>query len=238
MINQSIKHTEEHRQRVSISGTINNVADFNLEPIKPAPRCSQVVGWRYLVYCRLQLLIVLLAKWLLLLQYMNSCCVASSCICITIRVYGSIYNRSDLLIGLLISSMKGVTCTESSFVLFCVCARAFFSPDRQRNALSMPLSHHGLTTVTRSYTVRLQLTSPVYSEYKTRLPGWLRVARVATVPHPCYANSTGCPLCAEFISSYLYSLTKPCTTTRQCIYVNSCARINRQEHCALRTITC
>ena len=41
---------------------------------------------------------------------------------------------------------------------------AAFSPDRQRNALSMPLSHHGLTTVTRSYTVRLQLTSPVYSE--------------------------------------------------------------------------
>ncbi|KAK2172628.1 hypothetical protein NP493_945g00014 [Ridgeia piscesae] len=38
----------------------------------------------------------------------------------------------------------------------------------------------------------------------------------ATVPHPCYANSTGCPLCAELISSYLYSLTKPCTTTRQC----------------------
>ncbi|KAK2181450.1 hypothetical protein NP493_397g00018 [Ridgeia piscesae] len=33
----------------------------------------------------------------------------------------------------------------------------------------MPLSHHGLTTVTHSYTVRLQLTSPVYSEYKTRL---------------------------------------------------------------------
>ena len=59
---------------------------------------------------------------------------------------------------------------------------------------------------------------------------------VATVPHPCYANSTGCPLCAELISSYLYSLTKPCTTTRQCICVNSCARINRQEHCALRTI--
>ena len=48
---------------------------------------------------------------------------------------------------------------------------AAFFPDRQRNALSMPLSHHGLTTVTRSYTVRLQLTSPVYSEYKTRLPG-------------------------------------------------------------------
>ena len=43
--------------------------------------------------------------------------------------------------------------------------------DRQRNALSMPLSHHGLTTVTRSYTVRLQLTSPVFSVYKTRLPG-------------------------------------------------------------------
>ena len=115
---------------------------------------------------------------------------------------------------------------------------AAFSPDRQRNALSMPLSHHGLTTVTRSYTVRLQLTSPVYRKYKTRLPGWLRVARVVIVPHPCYANSTGCPLCAELISSYLYSLTKPCTTTRQCICVNSCARINRQEHCALRTITC
>ena len=30
----------------------------------------------------------------------------------------------------------------------------------------MPLSHHGLTTVTRSYTVRLQLTSPVYSELR------------------------------------------------------------------------
>ncbi|KAK2163541.1 hypothetical protein NP493_1457g00010 [Ridgeia piscesae] len=38
--------------------------------------------------------------------------------------------------------------------------------------------------------------------------------------------------------SYLYSLTKPCTTTRQCICVNSCPRINRQEHCALRAITC
>ena len=58
------------------------------------------------------------------------------------------------------------------------------------------------------------------------------------VPHPCYANSSGCTLYAELISSYLYSLTKPCTTTRQCIYVNSCARINRQEHCVLRTITC
>ena len=36
----------------------------------------------------------------------------------------------------------------------------------------------------------------------------------------CYANSSGCPLPAELISSYLYSLTKPCTTTRQCICVN------------------
>ena len=34
----------------------------------------------------------------------------------------------------------------------------------------MPLSHHGLTTIMHSYTVRLQLTSPVYSEYITRLP--------------------------------------------------------------------
>ena len=114
---------------------------------------------------------------------------------------------------------------------------AAFFPDRQRNALSMPLSHHGLNTVMHSYTARMQLTSPVYSEHIIRLPGWLCVARVATVPHPCYANSTGCPLCAELTSSYLYSLTKPCTTTRQCICVNSCARINRQEHCALRTIT-
>ena len=48
---------------------------------------------------------------------------------------------------------------------------AAFSPDQQRNALSMPLSHHGLTTVMRSDTVRLQLTSPVYSEYKTWLQG-------------------------------------------------------------------
>ena len=133
-------------------------------------------------------------------------------------------------------------CRKLSVLVLSTCATlitlAAFSPDRQRNALSMPLSHHGLTTVTHSYTVRLQLTSPVYSVYKSRLPGRLRVARVATVPHPCYANSTGCPLCAELISSYLYSLTKPCTTTRQCICVNSCAHINRQEHCALRTITC
>ena len=35
-----------------------------------------------------------------------------------------------------------------------------------------------------------------------------------------------------------FSVTKLCTTTCQCICVNSCARINRQEHCALRTITC
>ena len=33
----------------------------------------------------------------------------------------------------------------------------------------------------------------------------------------------------------LLVLTYTCTTTRQCIGVNSCARINRQEHCALRT---
>ena len=45
-------------------------------------------------------------------------------------------------------------------------------------------------------------------------------------------NSTKCPLCAELISRTLYSLTKPYTTTRQCICVNSCARINRQEQCA------
>ena len=32
--------------------------------------------------------------------------------------------------------------------------------------------------------------------------------------------------------------TKPHTTTRQCICGNSCARINQQEHRALRTITC
>ena len=37
--------------------------------------------------------------------------------------------------------------------------------------LPRPLSHHGLTTVTRSYTARLHLTSPVYSEYITQLPG-------------------------------------------------------------------
>ena len=39
----------------------------------------------------------------------------------------------------------------------------------------MPLSHHGLTTVTHFYTVRLQLASPVYSEHITRPPGWLSV---------------------------------------------------------------
>ena len=59
---------------------------------------------------------------------------------------------------------------------------AAFSPDWQRNAFSMPLTHHSLTTVTHFYTVRLQLTSLVYSEYITWLPGWLCAARVATVP--------------------------------------------------------
>ena len=48
---------------------------------------------------------------------------------------------------------------------------AAFFPDRQRNALAMALSNHGFTTVTYTYTARLHLTSPVYSEYITRLPG-------------------------------------------------------------------
>ena len=64
---------------------------------------------------------------------------------------------------------------SASMLALSTCERliklAAFSPDRQRNALSMPLSHHGLTTVMRSDTVRLQLTSPVYSEYKTWLQG-------------------------------------------------------------------
>ena len=42
---------------------------------------------------------------------------------------------------------------------------AAFFPDRQRNAFSMPLSHHSLTTVT----TRQQITLPVYSEYTSRL---------------------------------------------------------------------
>ena len=55
--------------------------------------------------------------------------------------------------------------------------------------------------------------------------------------YPCYANSSSSPLCAKLTSSYLYSITKPCTTTRQCICVDSCAGINREDHCALRATT-
>ena len=68
---------------------------------------------------------------------------------------------------------------------------AVFFPSRQRNALPIPLSHLGLTPVTQSYMARLQLTSS----------------------YSCYANSTGCALCADLISSYLYSITKP-----ECLY--------------------
>ena len=54
---------------------------------------------------------------------------------------------------------------------------------------------------------------------------------------PCYKNFTGCPWHAKSISRYWYLHTKPCTTKRQCICVNSCAQINREEHCALPAVT-
>ena len=41
----------------------------------------------------------------------------------------------------------------------------------------------------------------------------------------------------QSISRYWYLHTKPCTTKRQCICVNSCAHINRQEHCSLPAVT-
>ena len=108
---------------------------------------------------------------------------------------------------------------------------AAFFPDRQTaERVACQCHYYRLNTVTHSYTLRLQLTSPVYSEYTTLRPDRFYVALLG--------NSTGCPLCAGWSSIRLYSLTKPRTTTRQCIYVNSCARINRPEHCALRTITC
>ena len=82
----------------------------------------------------------------------------------------------SVLVCALISSLtRRSKCRKLSVLALSTCATliklAAFFPDRQRNALSMPLSHHGLTTVTHSYTVRMQLTSPVYSEYITRLPG-------------------------------------------------------------------
>ena len=68
------------------------------------------------------------------------------------------------LIGTLTWKSK---CRKLSVLVLSTCATliilAAFFPDRQRNALSMPLSHHVLTTVMHSYTVRLQLTSPVYT---------------------------------------------------------------------------
>ena len=54
---------------------------------------------------------------------------------------------------------------------------------------------------------------------------------------PCYKNFTGCPWHAESISRYWYLHTKPFTTKRQCICVNSCAHINGEEHCALPAVT-
>ena len=48
---------------------------------------------------------------------------------------------------------------------------AVFFPDREVNALPMPLSHHSLNTTTVSYSAHLHLTSPVYNDYITRLPG-------------------------------------------------------------------
>ena len=101
----------------------------------------------------------------------------------------------------------------------------------------MPSSHRGLTTAMHSYTARLWLTLRVCNEYTIRLPDWFCVVHVATVPGPCYKNVTGCPWHAESISRYWYLHTKSCTTKRQCTCVNSCAHINRQEHCALPAVT-
>ena len=85
----------------------------------------------------------------------------------------------------------------------------------------MPLSHYGLTTVMHSYTVNIAVMSAVniarlQRTHNTAASLIMRCPRSDTAT-PFHANSTGCPLCAELISSYLYSLTKPCTTTRQCI---------------------
>ena len=49
------------------------------------------------------------------------------------------------------------TISARSFSCATLIKLAVFYPDQQRNALSVPLSHHGLTTITHSYTVRLQL---------------------------------------------------------------------------------
>ena len=54
---------------------------------------------------------------------------------------------------------------------------------------------------------------------------------------PLLQELAGCPWFAESISRYWYLHTKPCTTKRQCICVNSCAHINQQEHCALPAVT-
>ena len=54
---------------------------------------------------------------------------------------------------------------------------------------------------------------------------------------PLLQELTGCPWHAESISKYWYLHTKLCTTKRQCICENSCAHINRQEHCALPAVT-
>ena len=47
------------------------------------------------------------------------------------------------------------TISACSFYLRNINQIAAFFPDQQRNALSMPLSHHSLTTLKYSYTVRL-----------------------------------------------------------------------------------
>ena len=64
---------------------------------------------------------------------------------------------------------------------------------------------------------------------------WASVLYQFFLSHPF--NMTG-PFQPTPHSSPMYSFTKQRTTTRQCICVNSCARINRQEHCTLRAITC
>ena len=111
------------------------------------------------------------------------------------------------------------------------------SPARSTHKLELVILYHWLPIVCRVDCKLLVLTykamhndAPVYlcelvyPYQPTRTlcsanNSMLQVKRTRT------ANSTGCPLCAELIASYLYSLTKPCTTTRLCICVNSCVRI-------------
>ena len=96
----------------------------------------------------------------------------------------------------------------------------------------MQSSHRGLTTAMHSVVniACVQLIHNSAARLILRRP-------CSDSARPCYKNFIGCPWHAQSISRHWYLHTKPFTTERQCICVNSCAHINRQEHCALPAVT-